>query len=197
MIAKIKGIIQESINIRAQLLDNEDFIGEIVQLVQELVLVFDRKQKVLFCGNGGSAADAQHLATELSGRFYLDRAPLFAEALGTNPAFTTAVGNDYDFSTIFSRAVRAKGQPGDALVALSTSGNSPNVLKALKTARELGMITVGLTGQSGGQMVDWCDYLIKIPSNDTPRIQEGHILVGHIICQLIEEILFEEENKCH
>jgi D-sedoheptulose 7-phosphate isomerase len=146
--------------------------------------------KVLFCGNGGSAADAQHLAAELSGRFYYDRAPLNAEALHVNTSFLTAVGNDYSFDEVYARMVYAAGKPGDILVALSTSGNSPNILKAAAAAREKGLIVVGMTGKSGGKLNPLCDLLLNIPSTDTPRIQESHITLGHIICELVESELF-------
>ena len=149
---------------------------------------------MLLCGNGGSAADAQHLAAELSGRFYYDRAPLPAEALHTNSSFTTAVANDYSFEDIYSRAVHASGRKGDILIGLSTSGNSENIIRALKTAREMGILTVGMTGETGGKMKPFCDYLINVPSDDTPRIQESHILIGHIICELVESSLFPQEG---
>jgi D-sedoheptulose 7-phosphate isomerase len=158
--------------------------------VHEIVATFRNGGKVLFCGNGGSAADAQHLAAELSGRFRFDRKPLFAEALHVNTSFLTAVSNDYGFENAFARAVEAMGKPGDLLVALSTSGNSPNILNAIEKARSLGLTVVGMTGAAGGQMNGRCDFLIKIPSGNTPRIQEGHILAGHILCELAEQALF-------
>ena len=187
---KIKETIKQSILLKLQIIDNEQLMKEIVSVTKELIFLFKNDKKVLFCGNGGSAADAQHLATELSGRFYLERAPLFAETLTTNASFLTAVGNDYSFDSIFSRGVAAKGQEGDALIAISTSGNSNNIIEAIKSAKEKNMLTIGLTGESGGNMVGLCDYLIQIPSTDTPRIQEAHILVGHIICELVEKELF-------
>lgn len=145
---------------------------------------------VLFCGNGGSAADAQHLAAEFSGRFYYDRPPLNSEALHVNTSYLTAVGNDYSFDEVYARIVRAKGKKGDVLVALSTSGNSENILRAILAAAEAGMTVIGMTGQSGGKMKDKCDTLINVPSADTPRIQEAHITIGHIICELVESDLF-------
>ena len=192
---KIKEVLKQSVLLKLQIIDNEQLIGEIINISKELIYLFKKEQKVLFCGNGGSAADAQHLATELAGRFYLDRAPLFAEALSTNVSFLTAVGNDYSFDTIFARSIEAKGKEGDALIAISTSGNSKNILKAIKAAKEKNMLTIGLTGESGGNMVGLCDYLIQIPSTDTPRIQEAHILVGHIICEMVEATLFEKKKK--
>ncbi|RMF00343.1 MAG: SIS domain-containing protein, partial [Bacteroidetes bacterium] len=146
--------------------------------------------KTLWCGNGGSAADAQHLAAELSGRYYFDRPPLYAEALHVNTSYLTAVSNDYGYAHSYTRLVQAAGRRGDILFALSTSGNSPNVLAAAKMARSQGMIVVALTGQSGGQLGILADYLLAVPSTDTPRIQEGHMLLGHIICEGIEQALF-------
>jgi len=187
---KIKETLKQSVLLKLQIIDNEQLINEIVNISKELIYLFKNEQKVLFCGNGGSAADAQHLATELSGRFYLERAPLFAEALHGNTSFLTAIGNDYTFDEIFARGVNAKGREGDALIAISTSGKSKNVLKAIQAAKEKNMLTIGLTGEKGGKMEKLCDYIIKIPSKDTPRIQEAHILVGHIICELVEAELF-------
>lgn len=187
---KIKETLKQSVLLKLQIIDNKPLIQAITNVSKELIYLFKKDQKVLFCGNGGSAADAQHLATELAGRFYLERAPLFAEALTTNTSFLTAVGNDYAFDTIFARAVTAKGREGDALIAMSTSGNSKNVLKAIAAAKEKNMLTIGMTGKKGGKMRGLCDYLLQIPSTDTPRIQEAHILVGHIICELVEAELF-------
>ena len=146
----------------------------------------------MFCGNGGSAADAQHIAAELSGRFYTDRDPLYAEALHVNTSFLTAVANDYSYDVVYSRMLKGCGRKGDVLFAISTSGNSKNIVNAIEEGKKQGMITVGMTGESGGKMHDLCDYILRVPSNDTPRIQESHILIGHIICQLIEEQLFKK-----
>ena len=146
----------------------------------------------MLCGNGGSAADAQHIAAELSGRFYLDRPPLDAEALHVNSSYLTAVANDYSFDVIYSRMLEAKGKKGDALIAISTSGNSKNIIQAVKKAKELGVITIGFTGEHGGELKNLCDYCIQVPSNDTPRIQECHILFGHILCEIIEGELFQQ-----
>ncbi len=188
----ISNIIKESITVKENILADDHLI-QIIQNVAEIcITTFRRGGKVLFCGNGGSAADAQHLAAELSGRFYYDRPPLPAEALHVNTSYLTAVANDYSFDEVFSRLVKGSGRSGDVLIALSTSGNSKNVIKALHTARESGIITVGLTGLSGGRMKPLCDYLINVPSEDTPRIQEAHILIGHIICQLVESTLFPQ-----
>jgi len=148
---------------------------------------------VLWCGNGGSAADSQHLAAELSGRFYYDRPPLNSEALHVNTSYITAVANDYSYDVIYSRLVKAMGKPGDVLIGLSTSGNSGNVIKALEEANAMGMVTVGMTGETGGKMKALCKYLINIPSKDTPRIQECHMLLGHTICELVEMELFPKK----
>ena len=140
--------------------------------------------------DSAKTADAQHLAAEFSGRFYYDRPPLDAEALHVNTSYLTAVGNDYSFDEIYSRLVKAKGNKGDILVALSTSGNSPNIIKAIETAKINGLITIGLTGETGGAMAGICDLMIRVPSMDTPRIQESHITIGHIICELVEATIF-------
>lgn len=155
-----------------------------------LVETFKNDGKVLFCGNGGSAADAQHLAAEFTGRFYYDRPPLFAEALHVNTSYLTAVANDYSYEEVFARLIKAKGRKGDVLVALSTSGNSGNIIKAVNAANEQGMISVGMTGETGGAMKHICKYLLTVPGNDTPRIQEAHILLGHIICEFVESTIF-------
>jgi len=159
-------------------------------VVTEITLAYKNKNKVLLCGNGGSAADAQHIAAEFTGRYYLDREPLLAEALHVNTSYLTAVANDYSYDKIYSRYVKAAGREGDVLIGLSTSGNSENVVGALRVANELNMKTVGLTGLSGGKMKDICHYLINVPSTDTPRIQESHILIGHILCEIVESNLF-------
>ena len=149
-----------------------------------------RGNKVLFAGNGGSAADAQHLAGELVSRFAYDRPGLAAFALTTDTSVLTAIGNDYGYEHLFARQVQAVGVAGDVFFGISTSGRSPNILAAMRMAREKGMVTVGLTGRLGGQMPDLCDVLLRVPSDSTPRIQEGHIAMGHAICQIIEATLF-------
>jgi len=169
--------------------DNK-IISKIEQVVLLCVKAYENNQRILFCGNGGSASDAQHIAAELSGRFLRDRKPLFAEALHVNSSYLTAVSNDYGFEYSYSRILESAGREGDILVALSTSGNSKNVLKAIEKANSIGMISVGLSGLNGGEMQSLCNVMINIASKDTARIQEAHILVGHIICQLIEEKLF-------
>jgi D-sedoheptulose 7-phosphate isomerase len=187
---RIKEAIQQSIDVKKQLLEDNKLLETIGKIVDVCVGSLKNGGKVLFCGNGGSAADAQHLAAELSGRFYFDRQPLDSEALHVNTSYLTAVANDYSFDEVFSRLVKAKGRKGDVLIGLSTSGNSSNVLRAFETANKAGIVTVGLTGETGGKMKDVATYLIRVPSKDTPRIQESHTLIGHIICELIESRLF-------
>jgi len=190
----IYSIIKESIDVKQKILLNEKIIEEISSVIKEIIKAFQNEKKVLICGNGGSAADAQHIAAELSGKFYLDRDPLPAEALHVNSSFVTAVANDYSFEEVFARMVKAQGRQGDILIAISTSGNSANILQAIKVANEQKMVTIGLTGEYGGKMKDLCKYLIKVPSTDTPRIQEAHILIGHIICELVEKEIFGEKD---
>jgi D-sedoheptulose 7-phosphate isomerase len=187
---KISDIIQESINVKAEILKNGNLIQILADCSNEIVKAFQNGNKVLFCGNGGSAADAQHLAAEFSGRFYTDRDALPAEALHVNTSYLTAVANDYSYDVVYSRIIKGIGRKGDVLVGLSTSGNSGNIVKAFEMAKEKGMITVGLTGATGGKMKELSDFLLNVPSTDTPRIQESHILLGHIICQLVEEKYF-------
>lgn len=182
--------IHEAIRLKQQLLDDPLFRFQTDQLISRCVGTFRKGNKVLFCGNGGSAADAQHLAAELSGRFYRDRPPLPSEALHVNTSYLTAVANDYSFEEVYARMVTAMGKPGDMLIALSTSGRSQNILKAITAAHTTGMYVVGWTGSSGGLMEGQCDLLFKIPSEDTPRIQECHMLIGHILCAAIEDKLF-------
>ena len=191
---RIAGIIKASIDTKQQILEDELLLHSINSCIHKIVLAFKSGNKVLFCGNGGSAADAQHLAAEFSGRFYIDRKALPAEALHCNTSYLTAVANDYSFDVIYSRLIEGIGLPGDILIGLSTSGNSKNIIKAFETAKEKGMVTIGFTGMTGGQLKSLSDYLINIPSTDTPRIQESHILVGHIICQLVEEKIFNTPN---
>ena len=187
---KILNTIKESGRVKNAMMDNPELINTIENVVNKIVLCYQNGGKVLFCGNGGSAADAQHLAAELSGRFYYDRAPLHAEALHVNTSYLTAVANDYSYDEVYARLIRAMGRKGDILIGLSTSGNSGNILRAFSQARENDMITVGLTGENGGKMKGLCDLIIHVPSGDTPRIQESHILIGHIICELVEAQLF-------
>jgi len=187
---KIKKIIKSSIDTKQSVLQNEGLLKTIAASVDVIVNTFRNGNRVYFCGNGGSAADAQHLAAEFSGRFYTDRKALPAEALHCNTSYLTAVANDYSFDDIYSRLIDGIGEAGDVLIGLSTSGNSANIVKAFETAKKKEMITIGFTGKSGGNMKPLCDHLVNIPSTDTPRIQESHIMVGHIICQLVEEAYF-------
>ncbi len=187
---KIKDIIKQSISTKEQLLQNEELLDVINNVVNEITACFKKGNKLLFCGNGGSAADAQHLAAEFSGRFYKDREALPAEALHCNTSYLTAVANDYSYDVIYSRLIQGIGQKGDLVIGLSTSGNSGNIVNAFETAKQKGMITIGFTGAKEGKMTTLSDFLINVPSIDTPRIQECHIMVGHIICQLVEEKYF-------
>lgn len=187
---RITKCIRESIDVKSLVLNDNEIITNISLIVTESIKAFQQGNKMLLCGNGGSASDAQHIASELSGKFYKDRKPLFAEALHINTSFVTAVANDYGYHNVFSRMVEAAGRDRDLLIGISTSGNSLNIINAIHKANEIGMTTIGFTGDNGGKMNDICDFIIKIPSSDTPRIQESHILIGHIICQLIEEELF-------
>lgn len=191
MQSKIKEILSAAISVKQQVLQDEMLLQKMEILTDVIVSCFKQDGKLLFCGNGGSAADAQHLAAEFSGRFYTDREPLDAEALHVNTSYLTAVANDYSYNEVYDRLVKAKGRKGDILFGLSTSGNSANIIEAFKVAKERGLIIVGFTGETGGKMREYCDYLINIPSTDTPRIQECHITIGHIICQLVEEKFFE------
>jgi len=190
MIQHIKSRIQASIDLKTSLLSNEVILNTVQSIVNDIVICYKNDGKVLWAGNGGSAADAQHLAAELSGRFYYDRPPLFSEALHVNTSYTTAVANDYSYDVIFSRLTKAMGRKGDVLIGLSTSGNSANVIKSLEVANEIGMVTVAFTGETGGKMKDRAKYLVNIPSKDTPRIQECHMILGHTICELVEIALF-------
>ena len=189
---KLKSIITSSINTKQLLLNDPILMGTIEKVTTVVAAAFRAGNKVLFCGNGGSAADAQHLAAEFSGRFYTDRDPLPSEALHCNSSYMTAVANDYGYDVVYSRIVKGMGKPGDVLIGLSTSGNSVNIMKAMEQAAEIGMINVVLTGESGGKLRNMCDYLINVPSSDTPRIQESHIMIGHIICELVETELFKK-----
>jgi len=187
---KINQIIQSSIEVKQQLLQQEDLLQTVQEVVTVIINAFKGGHRVYFCGNGGSAADAQHLAAEFSGRFYTDRKALPSEALHCNTSYLTAVANDYSYDVVYARLIDGIAEAGDVLVGLSTSGNSANIVKAFETAQAKKVITIGFTGISGGAMKAVSDYLINIPSTDTPRIQESHILVGHIICQLVEEGYF-------
>jgi D-sedoheptulose 7-phosphate isomerase len=190
MIQKINSIIQDSINVKQQILTDAALQQTIADCVTLIVQAFNNGNKVLFCGNGGSAADAQHLAAEFSGRFYIDRKALPAEALHCNTSYLTAVANDYSYDVIYARLLEGIGNSGDVIIGLSTSGNSKNIIKAFEVAQQKNITTIGFTGATGGAMKICSNYLINVPSTDTPRIQESHILLGHIICELVEAAIF-------
>lgn len=191
----IQSIIRASIATKQLILEDENLIARIKEASEKITLALKNGNKLLFCGNGGSAADAQHLAAEFSGRFYKDRKALPAEALHVNTSYLTAVANDYSFEVVYSRLVDGIGNEGDVLIGLSTSGNSRNIVNALETAEKKKIFTIGLTGASGGEMKKNCRILLNIPSDDTPRIQEAHIMMGHIICQLVEEDYFTQDEN--
>lgn len=180
--------INNSIAVKS-LLINDDILDKINNISDLIIDCYSKGGKVLLCGNGGSAADAQHLAAELTGRFYKDREPLFAESLSVNSSYITAVANDYSFDVVYSRLVKAFGKPGDILIGLSTSGNSINVVNAIEMANSLGLKTIGFTGLKESKISEMSNITIKVPSIDTPRIQECHILIGHIICEIVENEL--------
>ena len=182
--------IQDSIKAKQQILNNPTLLDTINRVAEVMVDALRNGKRILWCGNGGSAADAQHLAAELSGRFYYDRPPLNSEAMHCNTSYMTAVANDYGYDLIYSRMIDGACRPGDVLVGISTSGNSKNICNAFIKAKELGVITVALTGEKGGAMKQYADYLLNVPSTDTPRIQESHIMIGHIICEIVESTIF-------
>ncbi|MDB2415678.1 D-sedoheptulose 7-phosphate isomerase [bacterium] len=188
----ISNNISNSIKVKNEILNDESLINQILDVAETIQNSFENNCKLLLCGNGGSAADAQHLAAEFSGRYYMDRDPLHAEALHTDTSFMTAVANDYSYNDVYSRLIRGIGKKGDTLIGLSTSGNSTNIVNALKEAKELGIKTIGFTGKNGGEINQHCDIIIKVPSTDTPRIQEAHLLIGHAICELVEKNLFSK-----
>ncbi len=187
---KIRNIILDSIAVKNKVLENNELLKTVENIATAMVAALKKGNRIYFCGNGGSAADAQHLAAEFSGRFYTDRDALPAEALHCNTSYLTAVANDYSYDVVYSRLIKGIANAGDFVVGLSTSGNSDNIVKAFEVAREKSVVTVGFTGESGGKMKPLSDYLVNIPSKDTPRIQESHIMLGHIMCQLVEELYF-------
>jgi D-sedoheptulose 7-phosphate isomerase len=190
MIDKIRDCIKSSIAVKSKILDDSGLIERVQAVSLLIVKALKAGNRIYFCGNGGSAADAQHLAAEFSGRFYTDRRALPAEALHCNTSYLTAVANDYSFEVVYARLIEGIAVPGDILVGLSTSGNSSNIVKAFEAARNKEVITIAFTGETGGKLKAISDYLFNVPSSDTPRIQESHILIGHIICQLVEEQYF-------
>lgn len=185
--------IEDSIATKQQILSDSRLLETLQAVAEVMVKALREGKRILWCGNGGSAADAQHLAAELSGRFYYDRPPLNSEALHCNTSYLTAVANDYGYDLIYSRMIDGACHPGDVLVGISTSGNSKNICNAFRKAKQLGVITVALTGSIGGEMKDLSDFLLNVPSDDTPRIQESHIMLGHIICELVEAEMFPRE----
>lgn len=190
----IRKQIADAILVKARMLEDGALIRLVKRIAEECTEALRRGNRILFAGNGGSAADAQHLAAELVSRFAFDRPGLAGIALTTDTSILTAVGNDYGYEKIFARQIEAHGRDGDVLVALSTSGNSPNILEALETARFQGIRTIGLTGAGGGRMRALCDYCVRVPSDETARIQECHMVLGHILCGLMEAAIFAKEN---
>ena len=186
----IRSIISASVSVKEQILRDEQMVADMERAVGLIVTAIQAGKRLWFCGNGGSAADAQHLAAEFSGRFYTDRRALPAEALHCNSSYLTAVANDYGYDVVYARLVEGITGEGDVLIGLSTSGNSVNIVKAFEAARARKVHTIGLTGATGGTMKQWSDILFNVPSTDTPRIQESHIMIGHILCQLAEEGIF-------
>jgi len=182
--------LKESVDVKNQIAEDPELLGIITKIAKLIIEAYRNGKKVILFGNGGSAADAQHITAELVGKYYVDRDPLPAVALTTNTSSLTAIGNDYSFDIVFARQLKALGQKGDVVIGISTSGNSENVIQAFKVAREMGLITVGFTGKSGGKLRSVADHCLCIPSNETPRIQEGHITIGHIICEIVERELF-------
>jgi D-sedoheptulose 7-phosphate isomerase len=187
--------INDSISVKQKILEDAVLVRSIREVADECVVALQRGNRVLLAGNGGSAADAQHIAAEFVSRYAFDRPGLAAMAFTTDTSILTAVGNDYGYEQIFRRQLEANGRQGDVFIGISTSGNSPNVLAALQRAGELGVVAVGLTGQGATKMQAFCDYCIKVPSMSTPRIQESHILLGHIICGIVESTLFDEQEN--
>lgn len=190
---QIKSLINSSIEVKQKVLNDPQLLKTIADSVDLITNALKKGNRIYFCGNGGSAADAQHLAAEFSGRFYKDRKALPAEALHCNTSYITAVANDYSYDVIYARLIEGIGEKGDVLIGLSTSGNSVNIVKAFEMARQKGISTIAFTGGSGGVLKATSDLLINVPSSDTPRIQESHILIGHIICFLVEEKVFTNE----
>jgi D-sedoheptulose 7-phosphate isomerase len=192
---RVSVLIEASIATKQSMLGNRELISTAARISEILVHALKQGNKVLIFGNGGSAADAQHIAAEFVGRFAFDRPALPALALSVNSSCVTAIGNDYGFDLVFSRQLEALARPGDVAIGISTSGNSPNVIKAMSTARKMELHTVALTGAAGGGIKSNVDHCICVPSNDTPRIQEGHILVGHIISELVELEMFPKRGQ--
>lgn len=185
---EILGFFKESSEVKDQFV--KDSLGSLVAVIRAMVQALEAGNKILLFGNGGSAADAQHIAAELVNRFSMDRPPLPALSLVTDASVLTSISNDYSFSEVFAKQIKALGKAGDIGVGISTSGNSPNVVRAFEVAREIGLTTVALTGSNGGKMAELADYALMVPSDKTPRIQEVHITIGHVICEMVERLLF-------
>ncbi len=186
----IEKAVAESIQVKKAYLEDKEQLNNLKTAAEYCIEALQQGGKILLCGNGGSASDAQHIAAELSGRFQYDRPPLYAEALHVNSSYLTAVANDYSYDKVYSRMVEAAGKKGDVLIAISTSGNSVNVVEAVKQAQKQEMMCIGLTGADGGKLKSLCDLSLRVPSKNTARIQETHILMGHILCEKIEKTLF-------
>jgi D-sedoheptulose 7-phosphate isomerase len=186
----VKLRLKENISIKEKILSDDKLINQIIKVSEVIISCFKNENKLWLCGNGGSAADAQHLAAEFTGRYYFDRPPLPAEAIQVNTSYITAVANDYSYDEIFSRYIKAHGKKGDVLIGITTSGKSSNVIKALQTAKEIGLETIGFTGNYVDMLLKYTDYIVSVPSSDTPRIQEAHITIGHLICEIVEKELF-------
>jgi len=182
----VRRIVQESLSVKQAVLNDSSLLQTIMTLGQEMSGALAAGRKILLFGNGGSAADAQHIAAELVGRFSRERRALPALALTTNTSTVTAVGNDYSYDRIFARQVEAFGASGDVAIGISTSGKSPNVIEAIRVAESIGMLTAGMTGASGRDLAELVDYCLRVPSEKTPRIQEAHILIGHILCEIVD-----------
>jgi len=191
MKSKIETAFQESAQVKLHFIQNEENVGKIVDVTKRMLAAYRKGNKVIFFGNGGSACDASHLAAELVNRYRKDRPGLPAISLATDMAVVTSISNDYDYTEIFSRQIKALGHKGDITIAISTSGNSPNVIKAVEVAKERGLLTIGFSGKDGGKLAGLVDYAFVIPSNNTARIQESHITLGHLLCELIEDEMFK------
>lgn len=188
----VKKEIESSVETKKRLVESDGFLKTLAQITDEIIACYKRGNKTILAGNGGSAADAQHIAAEFVSRFYFDRPGLPSIALGSDPSIVTAIGNDYGYENLFARQVEAQGKPGDIFIGISTSGKSPNVLKAIDKAKQMGLKTVALTSEKGKEMADVCDFAIMVPSSITPKIQECHIAIGHAICAGVEEALFRK-----
>lgn len=187
----VKNYIEDSIETKQKILNDEKIISIIEKVADEIIKAYKSNKKVLIAGNGGSAADAQHIAAELVSKFYFDRPGLSAVALNSNTSILTSIANDYGYEKVFSKQIEAHGEQGDIFIGISTSGNSANIVSALEEAKKKGLFTIGLVGEKSCKMDELCDYIIKIPSSETPKIQESHIMIGHIICAIVEEKLFK------